>query len=122
MGKMRITAATAALACALFGCGAFVPEFVEIYDTTAAAPDALIDAIISHVHCELKGQIEFLILDDIEAALAWISMEADSPNMCAAKGFTRLTNCNRSIRPIGALIRAHRGATSPRRTQKSHET
>jgi tetratricopeptide (TPR) repeat protein len=54
--------------------------------------------------------------------LAWISMEADSPNMCVAKGFTRLTNCGRAIRPIGALIRAHRSATSPRRTRKSHET
>ena len=34
--------------------------------------------------------------------LAWISTEPDLPNMCVAKGFTRLTNFGRAIRPIGA--------------------
>jgi len=52
----------------------------------------------------------------IAITLAWISTEPDSPNMCVAKGFTRLTNFGRAIRPIGALIRAHRSATSPTRT------
>ncbi len=66
MGRLQVTAATIGFACVLSGCGAFVPEFGELYDT--AVPDALIDAIVSHVHCEVKSQIEFLILDDIEIA------------------------------------------------------
>jgi hypothetical protein len=68
MGKLRTAGAAVVLACALSGCGAYVPEFGEAYDTTAAVPDALIDALIEHVRCEVKSQIEFLILDDIEIA------------------------------------------------------
>jgi hypothetical protein len=49
---------------AVTGCGTFVPDFGEFYDTTP--PINLIDAIVSHVHCEVKSQIQFLILDDIE--------------------------------------------------------
>ncbi|WP_398472147.1 hypothetical protein [Tardiphaga sp.] len=55
-----------AFAGALGGCGALVPEFGEAFDT--AVPDALIDAIVSHVHCEVKSQVEFFILDDISLA------------------------------------------------------
>jgi hypothetical protein len=67
MSQLRIQAVAVALACALSGCGTFVPDFGEFYDT--AVPDGLIDAIVSHVHCEVKSQIEFLILDDIALAL-----------------------------------------------------
>jgi hypothetical protein len=68
MRQSRIAAAVTAIALvgALGGCGAFVPEFGEPYDT--AVPDALIDAIVSHVHCEVKSQIEFFILDDVSLA------------------------------------------------------
>src|SRR5262249_29787522 len=66
MRQSRIAAVTAALACVLTGCGTFVPDFGEFYDT--AVPESLVDAIVSHVHCEVKSQVEFLILDDIDLA------------------------------------------------------
>jgi hypothetical protein len=75
MRQVRIKAVAVALACALSGCGTFVPDFGEFYDT--AVPDSLIDAIIGHVHCEMKSQIEFLILDDI--ALASLDAEKGKP-------------------------------------------
>jgi len=54
----------AVFACALTSCGTFVPDFAEFYDTVP--PEDLIDAIVSHVHCEVKSQVEFIILDDFE--------------------------------------------------------
>lgn len=66
MSKVRNTAASAVLACVLASCGTFVPGFGELYDTVM--PDALISALIEHVHCEVKGQVEFLILEDLELA------------------------------------------------------
>lgn len=56
----------AALAGSLAGCGTFVPGFGEFYDTVP--PENLIDAIVSHVHCEIKSQVQFLILDDYDVA------------------------------------------------------
>jgi hypothetical protein len=64
MSQSRIAAVTTVLACALAGCGTFVPGFGEFYDT--AVPDSLIDALVSYVHCEVKSQVEFIILDDID--------------------------------------------------------
>jgi hypothetical protein len=58
--------AAVALAGSLAGCGTFVPDFGEFYDTVP--PSKLIDAIVSHVHCEVKSQVQFIILDDYELA------------------------------------------------------
>ncbi len=52
------------LAGSVSGCGTFVPGFGELYDTQP--PASLVDAIISHVHCEVKSQVEFIILDDYD--------------------------------------------------------
>jgi len=77
MRQSRIAAVMAALACTLTGCGTFVPDFGEFYDT--AVPESLVDAIVSHVHCEVKSQVEFLILDDIDLARRAAAAARSSP-------------------------------------------
>jgi hypothetical protein len=50
----------------LSGCGTNVPTLHEFYDSNAS--DTMIDALIEHVQCELKDAVQFLILDDKDAA------------------------------------------------------
>ena len=50
----------------LSGCGTNVPSLHEFYDTSDS--DTMIEALIEHVQCEVKDAVQFLILDDKEAA------------------------------------------------------
>jgi hypothetical protein len=56
----------------LSACGTFVPGLQEIYDIEDTS--RMIDAIVSHVQCEVQSGIQFLILDDIDAASAALSL------------------------------------------------
>jgi hypothetical protein len=68
MGRFRFGAAAAvSLAALVGGCGSVVPNFGEFYDTVP--PENLVDAIVGYVHCEVKSQIQFLILDDYDRVL-----------------------------------------------------
>jgi hypothetical protein len=68
MGRLRFQIATALSFAALVGgCGSVVPGFGEFYDTVP--PESLVDAIVGHVHCEIKSQVQFLILDDYDRVL-----------------------------------------------------
>ena len=56
-----------AVACSLLnGCGTYVPQLQEFYDTQTA--ETMVAAIVEHVQCEVKTGVQFLILDDIDAA------------------------------------------------------
>jgi hypothetical protein len=68
MGRFRFGGAAAISFAALVGgCGAVIPSFGEFYDTVP--PEFLVDAIVGHVHCEVKSQVQFLILDDYDRVL-----------------------------------------------------
>jgi hypothetical protein len=45
-------------------CGTFVPGLEEVYD--AQTTQNMVDAIVSHVQCEVQSQIQFIILDDLD--------------------------------------------------------
>jgi hypothetical protein len=47
------------------GCGLSVPELRQI--TYTQAPDTMVAAIVGYVHCEVKSQVQFLLLDDEDA-------------------------------------------------------
>lgn len=51
----------------LSGCGTYVPNIQAPYESPHDA-QIMIDAIVQHVQCEVRTAVQFLILDDIEAA------------------------------------------------------
>jgi len=65
----------------LSGCGTYVPSFHEFYDTTDS--DTMIEAITEHVQCEVKDAVQFLILDDQDAAAfkSQLTGEVESPSL-----------------------------------------
>jgi hypothetical protein len=52
----------------LTGCGTSVPSLSDIVDSRTA--QVMVDAIVSHVNCEIQTAVQFLLLDDIDAARA----------------------------------------------------
>lgn len=53
----------------LSGCGTYVPEIQEFYEAPHGVA-TMIDAIVNQVQCEVQTGVQFLILDDIDAAEA----------------------------------------------------
>lgn len=51
----------------LTGCGFSTPSFHEFYDSEESA--TLVQAIQEHAHCELRDAVQFLVLDDQDAAI-----------------------------------------------------
>lgn len=50
----------------LNGCGTYVPDLQEFYDPQTA--QIMVDAIVDHVQCEVQSSVQFLLLDDADAA------------------------------------------------------
>jgi len=63
--KLSLIALTGLSAC-LAGCGLVTPGLEEFYDPQDTK--TMVDALVYHVQCEVQSQIQFLILDDIEAS------------------------------------------------------
>ncbi|WP_396604498.1 hypothetical protein ACFLEY_02245 [Bradyrhizobium sp. YCK136] len=52
----------------LSGCGLYVPALSEIYD--GQDTQTMVNAVVEHVQCEVQTSVQFLLLDDIDAAAA----------------------------------------------------
>src|SRR6266481_4137257 len=52
----------------LGGCGLYVPALSEIYD--GQDTQIMVNAVVEHVQCEVQTSVQFLLLDDIDAAAA----------------------------------------------------
>jgi len=50
----------------LTGCGTLVPRLSAVVDPRTA--QGMVDALVSHVNCEIQTAVQFLLLDDIAAA------------------------------------------------------
>jgi hypothetical protein len=60
--------AVACLSLGISACGTYVPGLQEFYDPQN--PQTMVDAIVSNVQCEVQTAVQFLILDDQDAAVA----------------------------------------------------
>jgi hypothetical protein len=56
------------LSLSISACGTYVPGLQEFYDPQNA--QTMVDAIVSNVQCEVQSAVQFLILDDQDAAAA----------------------------------------------------
>jgi hypothetical protein len=54
------------IASIICGCGTYVPALQEFYDPQDT--QTMVDAVVSDVQCEVQSGIQFLILDDLDAA------------------------------------------------------
>src|ERR1700680_2811453 len=67
-GKGRSIIASAVAVGFLGGCGLYVPALSEIYD--GQDTQTMVMAVVEHVQCEVQTSVQFLLLDDIDAAAA----------------------------------------------------
>jgi|ERR1700680_4527784 hypothetical protein len=67
-GKGRSIIASAVAVGFLGGCGLYVPALSEIYD--GQDTQTMVNAVVEHVQCEVQTSVQFLLLDDIDAAAA----------------------------------------------------
>lgn len=67
LGAFNFSAALAALGL-LSGCGTYVPPLQPFRG--AEDVQTMVNAIVFHVQCEVQTAVQFLILDDIDAAMA----------------------------------------------------
>jgi len=75
------------LALCLCGCGTATPSYHEFYDTSDS--DVLVQAIIGHAQCEVREAVQYLYLDDIDAAVetAKITHKTEIPKLDWLKGW-----------------------------------
>src|SRR6266705_2324210 len=58
------------LTVALGACGTYVPAIQEIPGGVGDG-EALVNAIVRSVHCELKDAVKYVVMKDTETALGW---------------------------------------------------
>ncbi|MGB6176371.1 MAG: hypothetical protein WBF43_08550 [Methylocella sp.] len=69
----------------LTGCGTYVPELHEFYQTPVEAR-TMIKAIVDQVQCEVKNAVQIAILEDMQIALDPNVIEAEEEAGLLEKG------------------------------------